>query len=79
MSCSKGFHSGSDGKESACNAEDQGSTPQLGKSPGEWNGNTLEYSCLLNPMDRGPWQATVYVVPKSQTRLSVKVNTFIFM
>ena len=49
-SCSKGFPSGSDGKKSACNAGDQGSILQLGRPPGEWNGNPLEYSCLLNPM-----------------------------
>ena len=40
-------------KESACNAEDLGSVPGSGKSPGEANGNPLQYSCLENPMDRG--------------------------
>ena len=50
MLCSKGFPSGSDGKKSACNAGDQGSILWLGRPPGEWNGNPLEYSCLLNPM-----------------------------
>ena len=42
----------SDGKVSACNAGDQGSIPGLGRSPGEGNGNPLQYSCLENPMDR---------------------------
>ena len=47
-------------KESACNAGDLGSIPWLGRSPGEGNGNPLQYSCLKNPMDRGAWQATVH-------------------
>ena len=55
-----GFLGGSDGKASACNAGDPGSIPGLGRSPGEGNGNPLQYSCLENPMDRGgvgysPW------------------------
>ena len=53
---------GSDGKKSACNAEDQGSVPGLGRSPGEGNSNPLQYSCLENLMDRGTWQATVHGV-----------------
>ena len=60
------------GKESA-NAGDPRDTvsiPGLGRSPGGGNGNTLQYSCLGNPMDRGTWQATVHGVAKSQTRLS---------
>ena len=40
------------------------------RSPGEGNGNPLQYSCLGNPMDRGAWQATVPGVTKSQTQLS---------
>ena len=44
--------SGSDGKESACNAGDAGSIPGLGRPSGEGNGNPLQYSCLINPMDR---------------------------
>ena len=51
---------GSDGKESACNARDPDSMPGLGKSPGEGDGNPLQYSCLENFMDRGAWQATVH-------------------
>ena len=51
-------------KESAYNAEDLGSVPRLGRSPGEGNGNPLQDSCLGNPMDRGTRQATVHVVTK---------------
>ena len=64
-----GFHDGSDGKESDFNAGDQGSIPELGRSPGEMNGNPLQYSCLKNPIDRGTWRATVPGVAKSQSRL----------
>ena len=46
--------------------KDVGSVPELGRSPGERNGNPFQYSCLENPMDRGPWQATVHRVVKSQ-------------
>ena len=52
------------GKESTCNAGDMGTIPRLGRSPGEGNGNSLQYSCLGNPMDRGAWQATVHGVAK---------------
>ena len=48
-----GFPCSSVGKESACNAGDQGAIPGLGRSPAEGNGNPLQYSCLENPMDRG--------------------------
>ena len=48
------------GKESICNAEDSDSKPGLGRSPGEGNGNPLQYSCLGNSMDRGTWWATVH-------------------
>ena len=51
--CIKGFPRGPDGKESACNARDPGSVPGSGRSPGEENGNPLQYSCLENSMDRG--------------------------
>ena len=44
--------------------------PGSGRSPGEGNGNSLQYSCLGNPMDKEAWQATVHGVAKSQTRLS---------
>ena len=55
---------GSDGKASAYNAGDLGSIPGSGRSPGEGNGNPLQYSCLENPMDRGAWQATVHGLSK---------------
>ena len=61
------FPGGSDGKESACNAGDLGPIPGLERSPGEENGNPLQYSCLENPMDRGAWRATVHGVTKSGT------------
>ena len=57
-----------DSKESACNTGDPGSAPGSGRSPKEGNGNTLQYSCLENPMDRGGWRATVHGVAESQTR-----------
>ena len=67
----KGFPCGSSGKESACNAGDLGSTPGLGRSPGEGKGYPLLYSGLENSMDREAWQATQSMVfSKSQTRLS---------
>ena len=50
----KGFPRSSVGKESACNAGDLSSIPGLGRSPGEGNGNPLQYSCLENPRDRKP-------------------------
>ena len=55
-----GFPHDSDGKESTCNAGDLGSIPGLGRSPGGGNDNTLQYSCLENPMDRGAWWVTVH-------------------
>ena len=61
-----GFPGGSDSKESACNEGDLGSIPGWGKSPGERNGYSLQYSCLGNSMDRGVWRATVNGVAKSQ-------------
>ena len=57
-----GFPGGSDDKEPACNVEDPGSIPGSGRSLGEGHGNSLQYSCLKNPMDRGVWQATVHRV-----------------
>ena len=64
------FPGGSDGKASACSVGDPGSIPGLGRSPGEGNGNPLQYSCLENPMDGGAWWATVRGVAKRRTRLS---------
>ena len=63
----------SDSKESACQCtthQSEGLIPGSGRSPGEGNGHTLQYSCLGNPMDRGAWQATVHGFEKSRTRLS---------
>ena len=65
------------GKESACNAGHMGSIPGSGRSPGEGNGNSLQYSCLGNPMGRGAWQATAYGVAKSWTWLSIHTQTHI--
>ena len=62
-----GFPGSSDGKASAYNVGDLGLIPGLGRSRGEGNGNTLQYFCLENPMDRGAWYATVHGVAKSQT------------
>ena len=58
-------------------ARDVGSIPGSGRSPRRRNGNTLQYSCLENPMDRGAWWTTVYAVTKSRTRLSVHMHTLI--
>ena len=65
-----GFPGGSDGRESACNAEDPGLIPGSESSPRGGNGNPLQYSCLENSMDRGAWWVTVHGVAKSWTRLS---------
>ena len=68
----RGFPSGSDGKEclQCRGCKRHGSIPGLGRSPGEGNGNPLQYSCLENYMDRGAWWAAVHGVAKSQTLLS---------
>ena len=57
------------GKASACNVGDLGSIPGSGRSPGEGNGNPLQYSCLAKPMDGGAWWATVQGVAMSWLRL----------
>ena len=62
-------------EESACNVEDSGSVPGLGRSPGEGNGNPLQYSCLENPMDRGAWQAVVHWVTKELDTTEQLTNT----
>ena len=56
-------------KNLPANAGDLGLIPGLGGSPGEENGNPLQFSCLENPMDRGAWQATVHVTTKNKTQL----------
>ena len=64
-----GFPGGAEVKASACNLGDLGSIPGSGRSPGEGNGNPLQYSCLENPRDRGAWWAAIYGVTQSQIRL----------
>ena len=66
------FSHSSVGKSSACNAGDLGLIPGLGRSPGEGNGNPLQYSCLENPMDRGAWQATVHGTARVRQDLATK-------
>ena len=61
------FSGGSAGKESTCNAGDPGSIPGLGRSPGEGNSNSFQYSCLGNNLHKGAWRAIVHGVTKSQT------------
>ena len=75
-----GEMNGSDGKESACRAGDLDSGPGLGRFLGEGNGNSLQYSCLKNPIDRGAWWATVHGVSESHTigRLTLcKMNFYL--
>ena len=74
-----GFPCGSDSKESACNAGDPCLIPGMGRSPGERNGNPLQYSCLENSMDRGVWLATVHGVAKSWTWLSNYAYFYIYI
>ena len=70
------FPDGSDSKESACNAGDLSSIPELGRFPGERNDTPLWYSCLENSMDRRAWWSAVHGVAKSQTGLSDFTFTF---
>ena len=67
-----GFPHSSVGKESACNAGESGSVPGSGRSPGEGNGNPLQYSCLENPMDREAWRATVHGATRVEHDLQTK-------
>ena len=59
-----GFPGGAEVKASTCNVRDLGLIPGSGRSPGEGNGNPLQYSCLENPMDGGAWWATVHGVTR---------------
>ena len=65
-----GFPDGSVVKSPPANAGDTSLIPGSGRSPGEGNGNPLQYSCLGNPMDSGAWWATVHGISKSWTSLS---------
>ena len=70
-----GFPGGSVVKNPPANARDASLIPGWKRSPGEENGNPLQYSCLGNPMDRGAWWAKVHGVAKSQARLSTHART----
>ena len=72
----KGIPGGSDGKASAWNAGDLGSIPGLGRSPGEGNGNPLQYSCLENPMGGGAWWATIHWFAESDTTERLHLLTY---
>ena len=72
------FPCSSDGKESACSAGDPGSIPGSGRSPGEGNGNPLQYSFLENPMNRGAWQATVHGGHK-ESDTTERLHYYLFM
>ena len=63
----KGFLGGLDGKESAYSTGEPGSVPGLGRSPGEGNGYTLQYSCLENSMEREAWWGTIHEVTELDT------------
>ena len=70
-----GFYFARDGKsleKTACSAGDPGLTPGLGRAPGEGNGNSLQYSCLENPIDRGAWWATGHEVARVRPNLATK-------
>ena len=67
-----GLPQSSVGKESSCNAGDSGLIPGSGRSPGEGNGNSLQHSCLENPMDRGALRATVHGVARVGHNLATK-------
>ena len=71
-----GFPGGSEGKESACNAGDLGLIPWLGRSPGEGNGNPLQYSCLESPWTEEPGGLQFIGWQKSQTHLHNFTFTF---
>ena len=76
---SSDFLGGLDGKTSAYNVGDTGSIPGSERSPGEGNGNPLQYSCLKNPMDGGAWWATVHGVAKSRMLLSTFTSCLVGM
>ena len=67
------------GKESACSAGDPGLIPGSGRSPGEGNGNPLQYSSLGNPMDRGAWQATVHRIARVRHDCATNFLSFLLI
>ena len=69
-----GFPGGSDSKHSACTVRDPGSIPGLERSPGEGNGNPLQYSCLENPMDREAWWATYSPWDRKEVDMSERLS-----
>ena len=73
-----GFPGGSDSKEYACNSGDPGLIPGSGRSPEEGNGNSLQYSCLENPMDRGAWQVTVLGLQRVRHDCVTNTSTFTY-
>ena len=66
-------------KNSLANARDTTSIPGLGRSPEEGNGNPLQYSCLGNPMNRGPWWATVHGVTKDSDTTEQLYNNMLLL
>ena len=78
LSNSKGFPGGSEVKASASDVGDLGSIPGSGRSPGEGNGNPLQYSCLENPMDRGGSDTTLrgsyYLIVTTSQRLQLQLS-----
>ena len=68
FTCKRGFLGGSSVKNPRASVGEPGSIPGLGRSSGGGNGNSLQYSCLGNPMDRGAWRATVTVGHHSETK-----------
>ena len=67
----KGFPGRSVAKNLPANAGEEGLNPGSGRSPGEGNGNPLQYSCLENSIDRGAWRAIVHGVSKNRPRPSM--------
>ena len=65
-------------KNSPANAGDTGSIPGLGRSPEEGNGNTLQYSCLGNPMDKGAWRAAVHKGRKESDKTEATEHTYTY-
>ena len=73
------YWAGSDSKESACSEGDPGLIPGLGRSPGEGNGNLLQYSCLENPMDGGAWQVTVSPWVLKESDMTERLHLLCFL